>query len=426
MAQQTEHNETPLEKFQRLDAEISVEVQAFANREGFPVGTAKKAKEIIDGKLYLALREDDGTSVYTSLQSYLYDTGMTWKKKPLRRKNVYKLAAEFGVYAEVAGKGSVDPTTRAQLQALKRLDAEWRPKIWLKSIENASGAEITDKIICEAAGSEGQKIAPRGPSATEKLGRLRTIMAKLLPGMRVALAPRFDTEIAQIDHILFPKEGKEQNDGEQNTKIPPSPGIVAPVKPSESADSGLQPTLPVPSPAIPQTRQPGIQCDGKPSATPTCTPKGMPAGIAEPPATPDSVENTGAGKLPGESKVVEKPIADNPAGSPSEGSTPPGKTPETDKNVGGGKEFALTASGYPLPILYVTNTEIVVRFKNNKHYGDYFRCGVVLQMFGLVPSADYSTWIRKEPPASIGPEIATKIEAANQKIVAERRDGKGL
>jgi hypothetical protein len=56
----------------------------------------------------------------------------------------------------------------------------------------------------------------------------------------------------------------------------------------------------------------------------------------------------------------------------------------------------------------------------------YFRRGVMLPMFGLLPSADHCTWIRKDPPASIGPELTAKIEAASQKIVAERRDGKSL
>jgi hypothetical protein len=103
---------------------------------------------------------------------------------------------------------------------------------------------------------------------------------------------------------------------------------------------------------------------------------------------------------------------------------PSENSPETPKNSTG--DFARTPAGYPLPIVSITCAEIVVRFTSNKHYGDYFRRGVILQMFGLLPSDDHSTWSRKDPPASICQEIAQKIEAANQRIVGERLDGNGL
>jgi hypothetical protein len=205
--------ESQLDRFARLDREINDSIVRYGNQSSFPIDAAKALKVIIDEKLYLAPKEDDGQPTYSSLRSYLYHAGRYIKRQSLVRQTAYKLIDELQIFAEVSGRTSVDPNTRSQLQALKRLDAEWRVRVWEKSVEAANDEPITETTIRGAASAVGLTIKPRPPSAAEKLAQVRSILEAMMPAMRDALSPRYGAEIDQLDKVLFAtRKGKSAAD----------------------------------------------------------------------------------------------------------------------------------------------------------------------------------------------------------------------
>lgn len=205
---------------------------------------AELLREIQTRQLYVAEKDENGRTLFTSFEKYIKSLRRLWVRKAGGSKgNRYKQVAEAILENRLKAANVVTlPESRGVLLKLSTVRPELQVDAWKETVNRAAGRTITPTLVAMTAHALGDtKVTIPSPTASSQRPKLQVAWAefkvRVSKAFGVGIIPYFEP----IDLLLPPRREKKHEPAHDHPVEPPASAATQDAaKPNEQAKAPLE------------------------------------------------------------------------------------------------------------------------------------------------------------------------------------------
>ena len=188
-------------------------VEKAAVRSSISSELVEHLQEVQRRGLYQADKDENGNPNFE-----VYDDYTDWLSDELRSrlksysghthiKTRYKMINEAVTVVRLAAQEiSPLPTSREQVQEVRKCPLERQGKVWARALEIADGRKVLGRFVRQAAREHGTEIAEPGPSASSVLAQVRSEWSVLQPELLAVASGKLLDRVNKFHALFFKQE----------------------------------------------------------------------------------------------------------------------------------------------------------------------------------------------------------------------------